>query len=147
MVEGREGADNAAHDGHRVRIAAEAVEEILQLLVNHGVVLDGVVELGLLFCAGQFALEQQEAGLQEVGFLGQLIDRVAAVQEYTLVAVDVGDLGFTGRSGHKARVEGEYALGGQAAYVHNVGAHGPGIDWQLDGGRALDDQLRLFVSH
>ena len=52
VVEGGEGADDATHNGHRVSIAAEAVEEVLQLLVNHGVVLDGVVEFGFFFCVG-----------------------------------------------------------------------------------------------
>jgi hypothetical protein len=45
------------------------------------------------FCAGvrQLAVEQQVADLDEVALLGELLDRVAAVQQHALVAVDVGD--------------------------------------------------------
>lgn len=64
VVEGREGADHAAHHGHRMGVAAEAVEEGLQLLVNHGVVLDGADELFLLRGGGQLAVQQQVAGFQ-----------------------------------------------------------------------------------
>ena len=125
VVESGEGANDATHDGHRVSIAAEAVEEVLQLLVNHGVVLDGVIELGFLFCAGEFALEQQKAGFQEVGLLCQLVNGVAAVQEYAFLTINIGDLGFAGRGGHKAWIEGEYAFSSEAADIHDIGAHGP----------------------
>ena len=56
VIEGRQGADHTAHDGHRVGVATEAVEERLQLLVNHGVVLYGADELGFLLGCWQFAI-------------------------------------------------------------------------------------------
>ena len=64
VIERRQGADHAAHHRHRVSIAAEAVEEGFQLLVNHGVVLHGADELGLLLGVRQFAVEQQVAGFR-----------------------------------------------------------------------------------
>jgi len=56
VIEGRQGADHAAHNGHRVGVATEAVEEGLQLLVNHGVVLHGADELGFLLGCWQLAI-------------------------------------------------------------------------------------------
>src|SRR5690606_7077499 len=69
------------------------------------------------------------------------------MQQDALVAVDVGDLGFAGRSRHEAGIESENTLAGEAANINHVRAHSAGIDRQLDGGSALDDQLRFFVSH
>ncbi len=126
MVEGREGADNAAHDGHRVGIATEAVEEGLQLLVNHGVVLYGADELGLLLCGWQLAIEQQVAGFQVVRFFSQLLDRVAAVQQDAVVAVDIGDFRLARGGRHETWVEGETARGRQAPYVDYIGTNGAG---------------------
>ncbi|MNH94192.1 hypothetical protein D3C73_468080 [compost metagenome] len=126
VVEGREGADYAAHDGHRVGVATEAVEEGLQLLVNHGVVLHGADELGLLFCGRQFAVEQQIAGFQVVRLFSQLFDRVAAVQQNAVVAVDIGDLRLAGSGRHETRVKGETARGRQAPNIDNIGTNGAG---------------------
>ena len=92
VIEGRQGADYAAHDGHRVGVATEAVEEGLQLLVNHGVVLHGADKLGLLLSCWQFAIKQQVAGFQVVRLFSKLFDRVAAVQQDTVITVDIGDL-------------------------------------------------------
>ena len=147
VVEGRQGADYAAHDGHGVRIATEAVEEVLQLLVNHGVVLDGVHELRFLLRVRQFTLEQQVTGLKVVGFLRQLLDRVAAVQQDALVTIDIGDLGLARGGGHEARVEGEHTSGGEVANIDHVRAKGAGHNGQVNRIRSRDDQLRFLVSH
>ena len=79
-----------------MRVAPEALEEAAHLLMHHGVARDAVVEVGLLRRGRQFAVQQQVAGLQEVAVLGQLLDRVAAIEQDALVAVDVGDLGLAG---------------------------------------------------
>ncbi|MNS78839.1 hypothetical protein D3C72_1124700 [compost metagenome] len=126
VVERRQGADHTAHDGHRVGVAAEAVEEGLQLLVNHGVVLHGADELGLLLGIRQFAVEQQVAGFEVVGLFGELLDRVAAVQQDTFVAVNVGDLRLARGSRHETRVEGEVTSGPQPADVDYIRTNGAG---------------------
>src|SRR5690606_32631978 len=77
----------------------------------------------------------------------QLFDRIAAVQEDALVTVDVGDFRFAGGGRHEARIKGEATRGGEAPYVNNIGTNSAGQYGQLDGGCALDDQLRFFVSH
>ena len=66
VIEGGQGTHHATHDSHRMAVTTEAVEEVLQLLVHHGVVLDGAVEFLLLFRGGQLALEQQIAGFEKV---------------------------------------------------------------------------------
>jgi len=147
VIEGGQGTDHAAHDGHRVGIAAETVEEGLQLLMNHGVVLDGADELGLFFLARQFAIEQQVAGFQVVRLLGELLDGVAAVQQDALIAVDIGDLLLARGGRHEARIKGEPTRGGQAPHIDYIGTNSAGQNGQFDGGIALDDQLRFFVSH
>ena len=48
VIEGRQRADHAAHDRHRMRVAAEAGEEAAHLLVDHRVIGHAMVEVGLL---------------------------------------------------------------------------------------------------
>jgi hypothetical protein len=47
--------------------------------------------LVLLRLGRQFAVEQQIADLEKVAVLGELVDRVAAMQQHAGVAVDIGD--------------------------------------------------------
>ncbi len=55
----------------------------------------------------------------------QLLDRVAAMQQDTLFAIDVGDGRVAGCSGDKARVISENAFLDKAADVNDVRADGP----------------------
>jgi hypothetical protein len=84
----------------------EAVEETQQRFVDHRVVADRAVEL-LELAGRQVAVDQQVGGLEEIGLGRELLDRVAAVQQDAVVAVDVGDLALAGRGRHEARVERE----------------------------------------
>src|SRR4029077_19021264 len=88
----------AGQHRHRVRIAREAVEEPLQVLVQQRVPLDQGGELLQLLRRRQFTVDQQIADLDEIRLLGQLLDRVAAVAEDARIAVDVGDCAL-GRGG------------------------------------------------
>ena len=122
VIECRQCADAARHDRHRMRIAAEALEEPHHLLVHHRVPVDAVVEVGLLRRGRQFAVEQQVAGLQKVAVLGELFDRIAAIEQNAFVAVDVGDLGLAARGRRKARIVGEHpALAVELRNVDDVG--------------------------
>lgn len=107
MIERRQRANGAHHDRHRVSIPTETLEKAVELLVQHRVVGDVFVELGEFRGLGQFAVQQQVADFQEAGLLGQFVDRVAAVQQHALVAVDEGDLAFAGCGGGEPRVVGE----------------------------------------
>ena len=146
-VEGRERADAGQQHPHRVGVVAEALEELLEVLVDEGVVGDvehPAVELGL---GRQLAEDQQVGDLEEGRALAELLDRVAAVFEDAGVAVDVGDRGAAGGGVGEGRVVGhqpEFVLGDfDLAQVH--AAHGPVLDRQLVGlaGAVVGDGQRL----
>ena len=126
VIERRQRADAAGHHRHRMRVAPETLEKPGHLLVHHRVAGDGVVEVGLLLRRRQFAVEQQVAGLQEVAVLGELIDRIAAVEQDAQVAIDVGDLGLAACRRGEARVVSEHAALvvelGDVEYVRTDGA-------------------------
>ncbi len=91
-----------------MRIAAEALEEAGHLLVHHGVARHAIVEIGLLARRRQLAVKQEMAGLEEVAMLGQLLDRVAAIEQHALVTIDIGDLRLAARRRGEAGVVGEH---------------------------------------
>ncbi len=93
LVERRQGADHRRQHRHRVRVAREALEEALDVLVQQGAV-DLVLEGGELVHVRQLTVDQQRGHLKEGGALGQLLDRVAAVPEDALLAVEVGESRF-----------------------------------------------------
>ncbi len=103
------------------------------------------------FCAafGQLAVEQQVAHLEEVAFDRELLDRVAAVEELALVAVDERDRRAAGGGRQEARVVGKAAgLAVERADVDDVGADAAGEDRKSDGGRAVGEgQCRGAVGH
>ncbi len=133
VVEGRKGADRAAHDGHRVGVAAIAGEEAAHLLMHHGVARDAVVEIDLLRLGRQFAVQQEVADFQEVAVFGELVDRVATVQQHAGIAIDIGDLAFArGRRG-EAGIVGEGArLLVERTDVDDLGADRPRPYRQFD---------------
>ena len=74
-----------------MRVVAEAAVELDQRLVHERVPPDLALEARLLARVGQLAVEEQEGGVEEVAARGHFFDRVAAVQEDPLGAVDEGD--------------------------------------------------------
>ena len=122
VIEGGKRADHADHHRHRVGVATQPLDELVHLLVHHRVVGDVVLELPLLLGGRQVAVEQEVAALHEVGVLGQLLDRIAAVEQHALVAVDVGDRQLAAAGRGVAGVEGEVAgVLVQLADVDDVG--------------------------
>ena len=120
MVERRQGADDAADDRHGMRVAPEAVVELAQLLVDHGVQHDTAFELGQLFPVGQLAVQQQVSHFQERGLLRELVDRIAAMQQDAFVAVDIGDAALASRGAAVAGiVREEIKVGVQLANVEH----------------------------
>ena len=101
VIERRQGSNDAAHNGHRMRITAETLEEVAHLVVQHRVVFDGVMEALVLFRCRKLAVKQEVADFQVVGVFCQFLDWVASVQENALGSVDVGDLGFAGCGGYE----------------------------------------------
>ena len=107
VVEAGHRGDHRRHLRHRVRVVVEAVVEAQQRLVDHRVPRDAALELRELRPRRQLAVDQQVRDLDERALGGELLDRVAAVQQHALVAVDVGDLRLAGRGRHEAGIEGE----------------------------------------
>ena len=142
-------ADQARQHGHRVGIAAEPAHEELHLLVDHRVARDEIDEVLLLPNVRQLAVEQQVARLEIVAANGELLDRIAAVEELALVAVDVGDCRAARGRRHEARVVRELAgLRVQRADVDHVRTDRSGQDREGDGRRAVGEvERRGTVGH
>jgi hypothetical protein len=78
-------------------------------------------------------VQQQVADFQEARLLGQLVDRVAAVEQDAGVAVDVGDLALAAGRRGEARIQREHArLGVQLADVDHVGTDRAAVNGQFD---------------
>ncbi len=129
VIEGRERADTAGHHRHRMRVAAEALEESAHLLVNHRVTGHAVVEVRLLRGRRQFAVKKQVTGLEKVAVLGELLDRVAPVKQDAFVAIDIGDLELAARGRREAGVVGEHsALRVELRNIDDLGTDRAGVD-------------------
>src|SRR5262249_43437417 len=74
----------------------EAVEKLLDAFVNERVVGDVVLPILELRCGGQFTVQKQVSRLKVGRFLGEFLDRVTAVAQNTLVAVDESDAADAG---------------------------------------------------
>ena len=71
-----------------MRVIAEAFDELLQVLVDEGVIGDAEHPLVKLSLRRQLTVQQQVGDLEKGRVLGQLLDGIAAVLENALVAVD-----------------------------------------------------------
>ena len=91
MIERAQRSYHAHHHGHGVSVAPETTVKGKHLFIEHGVVGDDILETGLLNGVWQFAVEKQVAHLEEIAMLGEVLDRVAAMQQHPLLAVDEGD--------------------------------------------------------
>ncbi len=107
VIKRRQRADHAAHHRHGMRVAAEAAEERRQLLMHHRVMGDDKVEFFHPRFAGQLAVQQQMADFHKRRMRGELVDRVAAIEQDALVAVDEGDVALAARGRGEAGIVGE----------------------------------------
>ena len=88
-----------------MRARRETVKEVTHVLVKHAVVGQGPRKARQLGPGWEIAVDQQVRRFDERGVLRELLDRVAAVQEDSFLAVDEGDLAL-GRPGvHVTGVE------------------------------------------
>ncbi len=123
MIEGRQRADGADHDGHGMSVAPKSLKEPAHLLVNHRVMDHAIDEIGLLRGGRQFAVQEQVAGLEEIAVFGEVGDRVTAIEQDAFVAVDIGDLGLaTGRRRETGVVGEDTRLGIELADVEHLRA-------------------------
>jgi hypothetical protein len=72
-------------------VTTETTQEELHLLIDHGVIGHAADKVGFLIDIWQLAVEQQVAGFQVVAVGGQLLNRVATVQQLAFVTVDVSN--------------------------------------------------------
>ena len=115
-----------------MRVVAERLHQRLDIFVDEGVMRDVVGPRCHLFLVRQLAKKDQICDFQKVASLRELLDRVAAVFENSLVAVNKRDRAFGGRGVHQRRVVGHQPeivrVRFDLAQVHR--AHGPILDWQ-----------------
>jgi hypothetical protein len=108
-VEGGERPDGGEQHPHRVGVVAEALDELLDVLVHEGVVGDVVDPPFELLLGGELA-EDEQVGHLEIGrLLAQLLDRNPPVLEDPRLAVDVGDRRAAGSRVGERRVVGHQA--------------------------------------
>ena len=90
-----------------MRVVVEPLHELLEVLVDPGVVGDVVDPLVHLGERRQLAVEHQVGDLEVVGAVRQLLDGVAAIAQDAAVAVDLGDAADRRRGVHEGRIVGE----------------------------------------
>ena len=103
-IERRQRADRAEQHAHRVRVVAEATEELLDVLVHERVDRDLVLPVRQLRGGRQLAVDEQVGDLEIGRLLGELLDRVAAVLEDAVRAVEVRHRRAAGGRVHECRV-------------------------------------------
>ena len=148
VIKRRHRANHTDHNGHRVRIAAEATEKVGHLFVQHRVVCHEAFEPFKFSRGGELSVQQQVTHFEVVGFFCQLINGIATVQQFTFVAVNKSYRAVTCRSRREARIIGENAsLTIKLADIDHIRARGRCVDRQLIR-LTINGQCRGFlVSH
>ena len=96
----------------------------------------------------QLAVDEQPGDLEVGGVLRQLLDRIAAVAQDPLVAVDEGDRGLRRRGVDEAVVERrEPRLAGELRDVDARGTLGGGEDREVGGATRVADARGRLVRH
>ncbi len=108
-IKGGERADRTEQHSHRMRVVAEPLHEHLDILVHHRVNLDVVLPALEVVPVRQLALHDQVRGLEVIAFLGEFFDRISAIAQYSLVAVDERDPAAAGRRVAERRIVGHQA--------------------------------------
>ena len=138
VIERRQRTNATDQNRHRVRIAAKTLEKTGHLLVHHRVMHNPVFEILFLQVVRKVTVQQQEARLQIVTALGNLLDRIAAIKKLAFITINIGDLRLASGRRHEARIERELTgLSVHFSNVDNIGADRAFIDWKLDRWRAV----------
>ncbi len=139
-VVARQRGDRGGQHGHRVGVGGERPDQRLEVVVQVRVALDPLDPAGQLLVGRELTVDEQVGDLEERGLLGQLVDRVAAVEQDALAAVDVGDGRLARRGVHEARVDRHGARLAQQGGDHDpVVAHRGAHSGQFQG-RVVDLQ-------
>ncbi len=115
-------------------IRGESFEEFFHIFVDHGVIGELSAEVCELAGGGEFAVEEEPGGFDEVGVFGELFDGVTAVAEDAFVAVDEGDGTFAGAGAVEAGVHGDGAgLAEQFGDIDGCFVFGAADDGEIPG--------------
>ena len=113
-------------------IGRVALEKLLHVLVEQAVVSQPLAEGLELLGRRHLAIDEQVAHLDERGMLGETFDVEAAVAEYAVGPVDVGDSAFAGARVAVAGVERDDArLAAELADVNGDFVLGAGDDGEV----------------
>ena len=91
-------------------LGSELVGPVIEAIQSHGVIANARFEISILLIIGKLAKQQGVTNFYKVRLFRQLFNGVAAVQQYALAAIDIGDCGLAGRGGHEAGIVGKQAF-------------------------------------
>ena len=137
-IKRRECADGADQNPHGVGVVAEALDKVFHVLVHNGVHFEIVFPHREMSWGREFSLHDQ-IGRFEIGrFFRYLLDRVSAVPQDALLAVDITDGTAAGGRVGQRRVETDQT--GTVVVQANLGQVG-GLN-----GILVDRELKLLAS-
>ena len=108
VIKGGHRGDHRRDHRHGMRVVMETLEESQQMFVDHGVPRDRIPKCIELPLRRQRAVDQQIGDFQMAGVLRQLLNRIAAVQKHSRIAVDIGDFALGTGRGHEPGVIRKY---------------------------------------
>ena len=117
-----------------MRIAPETAEKIVELVMDHRMARNGRDELILLLPVRQLAGQQQVADFEEIAMLGELLDRIAAIEQHAGIAVDIGNRGTTACSGKETWIVSKFSsLAEQGADIDHIRSDRAAENGKFDG--------------
>jgi hypothetical protein len=103
-------------------------------------------EVGFLRRGRQLAIEKQITGFEEVAVFGEVGNRITAIEQDALIAIDIGDLGFATRGRGETGIVGENAgFGVKLADVQHFRADGAVVNGKRVVLVAERDRAGLYI--
>lgn len=132
VKESRQRAYNTDHNGHRVRFTPKSLVKLNHLLVDHHLASDYFFKLAEFAPRGQLAIKQQIASLHVGGVLSEILYLVSAIEQFSLLSVDVADIGDAASCAHEAWIVGQHiCLRKQGTHIDEILTKRTLEDWQL----------------
>src|SRR6202158_90339 len=129
-------------------IVMEAVDQLLDVLVEERVMSDRVHPVATLGGIGQLTVNQEVGDLEEGAAFGQLLDRIAAIAEDAALAIDEGDRAPTTRRVEEGGIIAEQSragpIGGDLLKVGSGNRTVPDRHLVATTGSVVRDAQRLF---
>src|SRR5665648_121173 len=120
---------------------ASCTSDITYIDGDQGILLYRGYPIEQLAVLGELTVDEQVCDLKEGRVLGQLLDRVAAVEQDALVAVDVGDVRGAWRGVHEAGVDRDKAGLLEQGGDHDAVVAGRGRQAGQVQGQVIDAEL------